>query len=138
MNNLLSGCFNFIGSSHNAWHIGIVAAFVWMQVSLWRMMMYRKLRPCFPVHWQSSSIGTVMWARCIKKKLILHYLFDESLVLLVFFMKGTNNYQHKCLQFEYSFNPVYLLTWMLILVSELCPHLCFPSKLCPNTWTFQK
>ncbi|XP_045213790.1 progestin and adipoQ receptor family member 3-like isoform X1 [Mercenaria mercenaria] len=41
------GYFNFVGSSHNAWHIGIVAAFVWMQVSLWKMITYRKQNPCF-------------------------------------------------------------------------------------------
>ncbi|KAL4240114.1 Progestin and adipoQ receptor member 3 [Mactra antiquata] len=40
------GWFNFIGSSHNLWHMGIVVAFVWMQTCLWIMMDYRKHHPC--------------------------------------------------------------------------------------------
>lgn len=43
---LLSGRFNFLGSSHNAWHIGIIIAFMYMQISMWTMMNYRNEQPC--------------------------------------------------------------------------------------------
>ena len=43
---VFSGSCNYVGSSHQIWHVGIVVAFMWMQYCIWKMMSYRKEHSC--------------------------------------------------------------------------------------------